>query len=396
MKLTKLINKLASFEPDGYPFLSIYINAEADSTGRDNFKVWLKKQLSEQAALYKDNSDEADRLQTVVERINEYIENEVDAVANGIAIFAGLGDSSFFEAVQFAVPVKESQIFSFDRPHIFPLARTLEQHPKYAVLWADTNKADIYVFGGENRIRADQTRAENKVEEIQNTITNRTSVGGWSQARYQRHIENYHLQHAKEVVAELEDIMSKLSIDHLILCGDETTIMPTLRPQLSRSLDEKVVAAINMSQYDSIDDIREKTGEIFGIENAVRDQEQVQRVFDAAKAAAAMGTLGVADTLKALSNGQVQELVIASDFDAIEFKPGEIEKILEDYAPGKDQSSTDTAPIVQIPGEVADELIIRAINSDARIVFIEDASLLEEAGGVGAILRYSMNASGSA
>ena len=392
MKLTNLIKKLGAFEPDGYPFLSLYINAEADSTGRDNFQVWLKKQLSEQASIYKDNGEEAGRLEKVTEKINEYVENEVEASANGIAIFASLGDSTFFEAVQFAVPVKESQIFNFDRPHIFPLARLIGQNPKYAVLWADTNKADIYVFGGENRIRADQTAAEDKVEEIQNTVTNRTSVGGWSQARYQRHIENYHLHHAKEAVAELESIMNRLSIDHLILCGDETTIMPTLRPQLSKSLEEKVIGTLNMSQYDSVDEIREKTGEVFGIENAKKDQEQVERVFNAAKAAAGMGTLGVKETLKALSNGQVQELVIAADFDSIEYKPGEVAKVLSDYAPGDDNSAIDTKPIVSIAGEVADELIIRATNSDAKIVFIEDASLLEEAGGVGAVLRFNMNA----
>lgn len=391
MKLTNLIKKLGAFEPDGYPFLTIYINSEADSTGRDNFHVWLKKEFSEQAILYKENEEEAGRLEKTVEKINNYIETEVDAQAKGITVFASLGDSEFFEAIQFSIPVVESKLYNFDRPHIFPLAKIIGQNPKYAVLWADTNKADIYVFGGENHIRADQD-ANPKVENIQNTVTNRTSVGGWSQARYQRHIENYHLQHAKEVVAEVETIMSKLSIEYLILCGDESTIMPTLRPQLPKALDEKVIGTLNISQYDSVDEIREKTRELFDIDHAERDKKQVERVFDAAKAAAAVGTLGVEDTLKALSNGQVQELLLSSDFDAIDYKPAAVEKILNDYAPGDDQSSVDTMPIVHNAGEIADELITRAINSDAKIIFIDDTSLLEEVGGVGAVLRYNMNA----
>ena len=391
MKLSNLIKKLGAFEPDGYPFLSLYINAEADSTGRDNFQIWLKKQLSEQAARYKDNADEADRLQRTMDKINEYVENEVEPQADGIAIFASLGDSGFFEAIQFNVAFKDSHLFNFDRPHLFPLAKAVGQNPKYAVLWADTNKADLYVFGGENRIRAD-FGADAKIENIQNTVTNRSSVGGWSQARYQRHIENYHLQHAKEVVAELESVVKKLQIDELILCGDETTIMPTLRAQLPKELEEKVIGTLNMSQYETVDDIREKTREAFGIDKAVRDQKEVQRVFDAAKSAAGMGALGVADTLRALSNGQVQDLVIASDFDAIEYKPGEVEKILSEYAPGEDRSSVDTMPIAHNGGEIADELITRAINSDARIVFIDDSSLLSEAGGVGAVFRFNMNA----
>ena len=394
MKLTDLIKKLGAFEPDGYPFLSLYIDARADSTGRDNFQIWLKKQLSEKAELYKNNEEEAGRLDRTVEKINNFVDEEVDPQANGIAIFASLGDSEFFEAIQFSVAVEESKIFNFDRPHIFPLAKIIGQNPKYAVLWADTNKADIYVFGGENHIRADRD-ADPKVENIQNTVTNRTSVGGWSQARYQRHIENYHLQHAKEVVSEVETIMSKLSIDHLILCGDESTIMPTLRPQLPKALEEKVIGTLNISQYDSIDEIREKTRGLFDKDHAERDKKQVERVLDAANSAAAVGTLGLEDTLKALSNGQVQELVLSADFETIDYKPASVEKILNDYAPGEDQSSVDTMTIVYNVGEIADELITRAINSDAKIIFIDDPSLLEEVGGVGAVLRYNMNATAS-
>ena len=37
---------------------------------------------------------------------------------------------------------------------------------------------------------------------------------------------------------------------------------------------------------------------------------------------------------------------------------------------------------------VADDLVTRARQTDARITFVEDAALLEDVGGVGALLRY--------
>ena len=395
MKLTNLIKTLGAFEPDGYPFLSIYLNAEPNDTGREDYPIWLKKALSDQGQPYKDNPEEAKRFEDVVDKINSYLDAEADPAANGIAIFASLGDEAVFEAVQLAVPFfSDNQIFAYDRPHIFPLARAIDQNPKYAVLWADTNKADIYVFGGENRIRSDNS-ADAKVEEIQNTVTNRTQVGGWSQNRYQHHIDNFHLQHAKEVVAEVEELMRERDIDKLVLCGDETTIMPILRPQLSKAVDEKVVAVLNMSQYDSTEEIHAKTQEVLGIENATRDRQKVDDLNNAAKAAAGLGTLGVEDTLRALANGQVQELVISADIDELEYSKTEVEKIFEEYRPGDDNAPVDVPPMVQIAGEIADQLILRAINTDAKITFIEDGSILEEAGGVGAILRYNMNASAS-
>jgi peptide subunit release factor 1 (eRF1) len=40
---------------------------------------------------------------------------------------------------------------------------------------------------------------------------------------------------------------------------------------------------------------------------------------------------------------------------------------------------------------VADDLVTRAKQTGARVTFIEDPALLEEVGGVGAILRYRIN-----
>ncbi len=128
------------------------------------------------------------------------------------------------------------------------------------------------------------------------------------------------------------------------------------------------------------------------VKNATDDMEIVERVFNAAKAAAGMGVMGVEKTLEAVSNGQVQEMAISADFDAIKYDKKEIKEVLQNYVPGDDQSGTDDLPDYHEQRQIADELLIRAMNSAAKIHFIEDKSLLEEAGGVGAVLRFNMNA----
>src|SRR4051794_4964934 len=107
MKITNLIKRLSEFEPDGYPFLSVYIDAGTNEIGREDYPVWLKTQIAEERSRYSENKEEADRLDAVTERINDYIENEVDPAANGIAIFASLGDEGFFEAIQLNVQFAE-------------------------------------------------------------------------------------------------------------------------------------------------------------------------------------------------------------------------------------------------------------------------------------------------
>lgn len=390
MGLTKLIEKLAAFKPSETPFISIYLNAEANSQGRDGFQTWLKNEFRENSNQFETETEQARLFAKAEEQINYLLENEVDEVANGIAVFASL-DGDFFETAQLDEPFPNNRFLMFTRPHIFPLVRMVEQNPKYIALWADTNKADIYIFGGENTLNSEsETKA--KVEAIQNEKTNRTQVGGWSQARYQRHVENYHLHHAKETVEEVEKLMREQKIEHLILCGDETGVIPILKEQFSKAAEEKLVSTLNLSQYASEEEIRQQTSKAMKIENAVRDQEKVERMFNAAKAAAGLGTIGVEKTLAALSNGQVEELIISSTFEAIKYNTKAVEKVLENYASGDSDLTSDELSKAAEKRRIGDELLIRALNSAAKICFIEDESLLKNAGGAGAVLRYNMNA----
>ena len=394
MKITKLIEKLGSMEPDGTPFFSIYLNAEAGQNGRDTFPIWLKKPLSDEEQKYKDDEGDLATFNEVAERIRGFVENEVDPSANGIAIFTKMG-GDYFEVVQLDVAFPESKFFSLDRPHIFPLARAVNENPRYAVLWADKNKADIYVFGGETRIRSD-VEVDSKVESIQNEVTQAAKAGGWSQQRFARRREKFHLEHAKEVVAELDEAMKKYNVQHLLICGDEETILPVIKPELSKEMEGKLIGTFSMSQYDSEDEIREKSLEVVNIEMATLQQQKIEQLNDAAKSSAKMGTLGVEDTLRALANGQVEELILASNIDTFDYSKKKVKKILKEYEPGDDTAPADVASAIADAAQIADQLIVRAINTAARITFIKDESMLEEAGGVGAILRFNMNAQAGA
>ena len=391
MKITKLIEKLGSMEPDGQPFFSIYINAQPGENGRDTYPIWSKTQLSGEEQKYKEDEGQLGRFNDVRDRINSFVEEDADSGANGIAIFAGLGGDDFFEVVQLDVPFPESSFHSGERPHIFPLARAVYENPRYAVLWADTNKADIYIFGGETRIRSD-VDLDSNVASIENAVTSGTSAGGWSQQRYQRRRENFHLKHAKEVVSELEELMKKVEVDSLVICGDEETILPVFKPQLSKPLEEKLIGTVSASQYDSPEELREKALEVINIETATLQQKKIEQLNDAAKSSAKMGTLGVEDTLTALANGQVEELVIATNIDSIDYSKKKVKKILKAYEAGDDTAPAEALSAIGDARAIADQLITRAINTGARITFVKDESMLANGGGVGAILRFSMNA----
>jgi peptide subunit release factor 1 (eRF1) len=82
----------------------------------------------------------------------------------------------------------------------------------------------------------------------------------------------------------------------------------------------------------------------------------------------------------------VDELIITASPDTL--KP--VQKLPEDAAPGDVQvvTSNSGGPGDESRAKLSDELVTRAQQTAARVRFIEDASLLAEVGGVGALLRF--------
>lgn len=376
MKQKGILKKLAEIESTGLPFISIYLNAEPNEHGRDNFDVFLKKQLSEYKSNYKADSPEKESFERDAERIEKYVE-KVNPAANGVAVFACSGADDFFQTIEFYVPFHQNHFYVFDKPHLYPLARLIEENPKFAVVLADTNSANIFVFQ-RGRILDE--------EEIQNTRTNRSEVGGWSQMRYQRHIDKLHEQHVKEVIEELDKIVREENIEQIVLAGNEEVVVPLLREELTKELEEKIVGTIRLDVKTPEDEIHGQARQAIRQNDTLKDKEKIdylkEQNYDGG-----FGVVGVEKTLEALSNGQVQELYLSAHFDRIKFNAKKVGEVLEAYAPGDE----DEIPHISEAGEIVDELIRRGLESADTIRFIEDENLMKGTGGAGAILRYKIN-----
>jgi peptide subunit release factor 1 (eRF1) len=375
MKPNNTTQQLLEFEPTGFPFISLYLNTEPNENGQFNFDVFVRQQLSANADNYEAESSERESFDRDAERILEYLGN-IKPTTKGAAIFACAGANDFFLTREFNVPFEEDHFFVFDKPYIFPLTRLLERNPMFAVVQADTNAANIFVYKRGHII--DQ-------EEIHNEKTKRVAAGGWSQQRYQRSVENFHQQHAKEIVDELAKLVRDEGIDQIVLCGDEAVIIPLLRAEMPKEVDEKVVEVLNLNIDTPEHELLEAAEQAIFQNQTLVDKEKIDNLFEQ-NYDDGLGVTGVEKTLAALANGQVQELYISADFTGIEYDPRQVYKVLSAYAPGEDGE----VPDLRRQGMVVDELLRRAIESADSIRFIKDENLLSEVGGVGALLRYKI------
>jgi peptide chain release factor subunit 1 len=383
MSLTEQLDRLAAFEPAPYPVVSLYLDTRPNQHGRDQHQAFTRKELKARTRTYPVNSRERESLDNDIERIARFLENDLDPSANSVVVFAcSAGD--LFETIQSPGVVPQHALHIGDRPHLYPLARLESQSPRYAAVVTDTNTAHILVISAGNLV-ADR--------EVKNVKTKGTSQGGWSQARYQRHIENFHLQHVKEVVAALDRVVQNEGITHVLISCDEVTL-PLLREQLPKHLAEKIVDHIRVEAHAAAAEVLKASTEAMLKVNAKTDREKVDAAIGAYRAGA-LAVVGPEDTLAALIKGQVEELLIAADLQRME--PVSVgttvgtangatipEPVLESTSAGEPAA---TQPEVV---RLADELIGKAKQTSARITFIEDPELLSDYGGVAALLRFKI------
>lgn len=367
------LERLAAYQPQHVPVVSLYLNLTPDQHGRDNYEAFVRKAFAERLKAFKDHSPERASLERDVERINQYLSEEVNRSSNGLALFASSGAGEFFEAIQLDAALDDHWLFVGSVPHLYPLAKVIDQYPRYASVILDTNRARIFVFGLGSVERREQVSGEK---------TNRTSMGGWSQARYQRRNENVHINHVKEVVETLDRIVAADNIAHIIVAGDDV-VVPLLKEQLPKHLEEKLVDVLSLERDAAEDEIVEATLNVLRQKDAETDAERVQELVGASQSGG-LGVLGPESTLRALQMGQVDELLITGT-------PQQLggARLPDDAAPGPVKVETSASGDTdERKLKLADELVTRAQQTGATVRFIEDAALLEEFGGVGALLRF--------
>lgn len=354
--------------------VSLYLNLATGETGRENYDSFVRKAFADRAKALPAGSPERESFEKDHERIRAYLDIETNRSSQGLAIFVCAG-SELFETVEFDAPIEQHWLFIGSVPHLYPLARVIENHPRYAALLLDTNRAQIFVFG---------LGTTERTEKVVNAKTRRTSKGGWSQARYQRRANNVHVNHIKEVIETLERLVRDEGLQHVVVAGEEVALN-ILRDQLPKPLTEKLIDMTTWDRTAGEADILASSLAALRDKDAETDAEKVDELIGAWRGGG-LGVAGPEATLSALQLGQVDELIITAIPDTLKA----VQKLPDDAAPGEvvadtsaPQGAADEARL-----KLSDELVTRAQQTGARIRFIEDAALLAGIGGVGALLRF--------
>jgi hypothetical protein len=367
-----VLQALAAYPGADDPFLSIYLDWMPDGNGKRPSLRLLEDELAAIAermagdAVYRDGFA-ADR-----ERIMTYLNREAPRDARGIVIFA-CHDQAVWATLPLQVTVDTAIIV--DRyPHIFQLARLIDDHEPCAVVLAEGQEARIFVISLNYAEQIAETEAAEKIK--------RFDQRGEAQMLFQRRTDNLIKAHMRDLAAQLEKIIARYTVQHVIIAGNNS-IKRMVLDALTAPITARLVDYIHLEPNSSMKTILE-TIEPMLHEVERRQEADLLAALDLqATAIGGLGSLGVAETALALSKGQVQTLLMLQSFNGI---GGECVNCGMLRAGQRNTCPYDGAEMR--PVELREAFTLRAVQQSADVEIIEASDYLMAHDAVGAILRY--------
>ncbi len=358
----------------------------------------MERNLAEIVAGYGPRGAAFDSVNTDVERLASYLEEGLDPSAQGAVIVAS-AHLGVFEPLALGLPVP-TRVAAGPAPALFHLAFLADDHPTYAVLMADQQEATVTLI--------DQATARHSVSLESSDYPRWQKTGGLSQRRLKAPAGERMAAFARGIAEETRRALDEAEVDMLVVAGSEV-MASALNPEFHHTVAERIIANLRLDLITPMDEVIETTLPL--VAQAERDREiQAVAALRDAIGTGGRGVAGVDATLTALQAGQVGTLIVVDDFAAAGW--ADYRKPVFGVGPVPRQHPTGGDPAALRPVALADELVRLALltGGDVQIVHTaatypadpaaplptagrsmrsETAALLDESGGVGALLRYA-------
>lgn len=373
------LEKLSQIEHLQSHLLSLYLPLFQDTNDVD-YNIELKNLLRSANQRYEKSTGEQlpGEFDELFEDIRIFIRDNSAKYKRGIALFAA-PERGILDARSVPGSIESSAIVDA-RPNLAPLIHLVEDYAPYCTCIISRDEARIYTG------HLDEIEEHSHLKDDE--VPGQHDQGGWSQSRYERHIEDHVHRHFKRVAQILFDMLENNEYQHLIIGGPEE-VVSGFEDFLHQYVTERLIGDVRLLMEANINDVRDQSLELLGSHVKERKREQIELVKSESQAND-MGVHGLTGTMQALQRGQVQNLIVdqqvrssgieCQDCGAMSVTPGPNNTC--QYCESENIRDTDNI----IPG-----LITSAFQQGASVSVIDDEDQRESIsglGGVGALLRF--------
>ncbi len=343
-----LLRKLANFDAGDALVLSVYLDMRphGDSPAIRPSLIVLTNRFRQIEKTLLPRGPALDNFRLDANRVQRFLDEHAGPWLQGVAMFA-CNSHQLFEVIETGVPF-ENQVALEPVPDLFQLARLVDEQETTVVALVDTNTTRLFV-----------TRS-GFLEEVAGPRddpfgSRQRNTGGLNHKQYQRRVQNQREAFAREAAAALEDLVAQEGATRVILAGDEVAIPllhQALSPQLEPLIFEEVLRLdIRTPRHEVLREVAPILAQVEEEESHTRADHLVEAVREQG-----LGVIGLQETRDALEHGQGEVLVLAEE------------------APLNEQERND--------------LVRMATLSGAEVDLVTGHAILQQLGGVGALLRY--------
>jgi peptide chain release factor subunit 1 len=370
-----LLRELAGFRAANGCAISIYVDfdpAEASTVPAEKAKFHARVDEAKKLADARGRDRGRDcrfALEADFERIKAWGDDEFDRDgARSLAVFASSADG-FFRIVPLVEPVADGSEVGPEL-WIAPLAGQLGGREGALVAVVSRELGVLY------RLR--EGRLEEIADETED-VPGQHDQGGWSQARYQRHIENIVLRHLKTVGEEIDKTVHNRR-PHLVLVAPEE-LRSEIESKLSQEAREAIVGWTSADAHATELELLELVRPFLDEARARQDEAMLER-WQTERGRGGKAAAGWKQTLDAASDARIDVLLV-----------GEGARHQAWWCPkdGRAYADGGKCPLDGTKLEQRDDAVDLAIHHTVLHggTFVRfGAGALADADGIGAILRF--------
>ena len=357
------LHELAELVSEDAPVLSLYLHLDPQRRSGDETKLTLRRLLA--------RATEAGASPADIARIERFFEHEHDRQGRAVACFS-CQVRKFWRGYTLLTPTP-STVFVGRRPYVKPLSDLWDNYGRMGVILVDREGARLFIY----HLGALEESAGTLGEEVK-----RHKQGGWGAQKLQRYEDNEARQNLKDAAIWADELLTQRNVKRLVLAGAHETLVE-FRMYAPRSLQDKVVAQTALDMNATPTEAWERAYEVAQTAQREVEEDQLTQVITAARKGGS-AALGLADTLAALQQGRLHQLLVSPDLHATGHQCANCQAIVLDApanCPYCSGGLTASADVVNLA-------IQRAMDGGLKVSMLDRSPRLIEMGGIAAVLRY--------
>jgi peptide chain release factor subunit 1 len=371
------LRELAAFRAQHGCAISLYVDLDPsdaptaqDVQTRVSSLVALGERLAEErkASL---NHQQRHALHADLERIRRWFDDGFDRQgARGVAVFAASLDN-VWSTLSLSDPVGDEVKLNVEL-YLAPLARLAGRGDRTLVGVVSRERGEVYRLSGLQLVAlADETT----------DVPGRHDQGGWSQSRYERHIDEIVERHWRRVAETLEACARKLRNPRVILVGAED-MRTDFESLLSHDVRSHLIGWTAVEAHADAPQVYEAVKPVLETWRGEREVEVLERWREEAGRNGRAAT-GWQQTLEAASDGRVDLLLVQDGVDHAAYQCP---------ACGRAQMTNGSCPLDGTTMESRDDGVDLAVHQTlahgGTVHVIVDRQDLLPVGGLAALLRF--------